>query len=234
MNDAEQLQDDLTTWLLGNPKTAMIPFSVYKKGDIASITEEDFAGWAQREGADPSIIGAACLVLPPKLRIKSKNMPGPQFTLTLDVRTYVDPAVNNTGLSALDIATANAAWCHDTLINRYQRLICAEDAITPFVAPGFDSYDTHFEMQMPQDYLGQTAQPTISISETGLVTLACADNQALIYYRIGGIPQPGLAAHKYTAPFQAQAGELIRLTALNLSLMPSVILTAAVELNTEN
>jgi hypothetical protein len=232
MNDAEQLQDDLTTWLLGNPKTRDIPFTSYKKETIESVNAEDFAGWAQRPGADPSIIGGACLVLPPKLRIKSKNMPGPQFTLTIDVRTFVDPKVSNTGLSALDIATANAAWTHDTLVNRYNRLFCPEDAVTPFFLPGFDAYDTHFEMEMPQDYLGQTAQPVIAVDgATGLVTITCSDAVAAIYYKVGGgIPQPGLEADTYTAPVQAQDGAVIRVTAWNTALMPSVILTATVEL----
>ena len=151
--------------------------------------------------------------------------------MELTIRTFEDPKVNNTGLSAEDVALANLHWFADGLIIAGLITIYPDikgAALKPnYDYPGFLVYDTVLRGKLPQDFLGRTTQPTIADNNTGNVTLACADNLAAIYYTLdGSMPQPGDTSGSgstqlYSAPFNVTSGTVIRCLAWNLAILPS-------------
>lgn len=231
MNPLHQLQEDAVAYLLGNPETAVVGYESYRKQTIESAVKEDLAGWTVRV---PGKIGVYCLVLMPSFRVVDRNVPGVQGNVELIIRTFEDPKVNNTGLSAESVAMSNLRWFGDGLLIRGLELEIVPDdkgeALKPnYGWPGFLVYETTLTAYMPQDYIGRTVMPTIADDNAGNVTLACTDPAALIYYTIGGaMPQPGDQSGKsntlvYAAPFQVERGAIIRCLAYNPAMLPSFV-----------
>ena len=106
------------------------------------------------------------------------------------------PKINNTNLSAEDVALANLRWFGDGLVIAGLLAIYPSTngpALKPnYDYPGFLVYDTVLRGQLPQDFPGRTPQPDIINNDAGNVTLTCSDGAAGIYYTIdGSMPQPG-------------------------------------------
>jgi hypothetical protein len=228
MNPLQQLQEDAVAYLLGNPATAAIGYESFRKQAIDSVVKQSLAGWTVRV---PGKIGVCCLVLMPSFFAEDPNVPGVQGSVELTIRTFEDPKVNNTGLSAEDVALANLRWFGDGLV------IAGLTAIYPsgkgpvlkpnYDYPGFLVYDTVLRGQLPQDFLGRTTQPTIADDNAGNVTLACSDGSAAIYYTLDGtMSQPGDTSASgstklYSAPFNVPSGTVIRCLAWNPAILPS-------------
>lgn len=232
MNPLRQLQEDAVAYLLGNPETAVVGFESFRKQAIESAVKEAIGGWTVRV---PGKIGVYCLVLMPSFRVVDRNVPGVQGNVSLIVRTFEDPKINNTGLDAETVAMSNLRWFGDGLLIHGLELEIVpddkEDALKPnYSYPGFLVYDTTLTAYMPQDYLGRTIMPTIADDNVGNVTLACTDPNAVIYYSLGGtMPQPGdntnASGHTlvYAAPFQVPRGMIVRCLAYNPAMLPSYV-----------
>src|SRR5437868_1689961 len=100
MNPLQQLQEDAVAYLLGNPATAVVGYDNFRKQAIESVVKDTLAGWAVRV---PGKIGVNCLVLMPSFFSEDPNVPGVQGSVELIIRTFEDPKVNNTNLSAEDV-----------------------------------------------------------------------------------------------------------------------------------
>jgi hypothetical protein len=225
MNPLQQLQEDAVGYLLGNPDTAAVGYETFRKQAVDSAVREAIAAWTVRQ---PKMIGVYCLVLMPSFFAEDPNVPGVQGSVELTIRTFEDPKINNTGLSAEDVALANLTWFGDGLIIAGLTDIYPNDkgpALRPnYDYPGFLVYDTVLRGKLPQDYPGRTAPPTIDDDGAGTVTLACSDEAASIYYSIDGkMPTPGDATRKYTDPFIVPDGTVVRCLAWNPDLLPSFV-----------
>ena len=220
--------------LLGNPKTAVVPFSLLRTLVIQSVTDEALAAWKVRV---PGKIGLACLVLMPSARLKDPNVPGPQFQVELTVRTFESPAVNNTGAHCEGVAIENYRWLAGLLIEDLTELYGEdnEEAIRPnHDYPGLLVYDSVFRGYLPQDYIGRTPAPVITVAPGDQVAIACADPAAHIYYSTDrSMPMPsvesiaaGNPTGLYTVPFASAVGMIIRAIAWDPSMLPSHVAKA--------
>jgi hypothetical protein len=228
MNPLQQLQEDAVAYLLGNPATAVVGYDSFRQQAIDSAVKEALAGWSVRS---PGKIGVNCVVLMPSFFAEDPNVPGVQGSVELTIRTFEDPKINNTGLSAEDVALQNLYWFGDGLIIAGLIAIYPDNkgpALKPnYDYPGFLVYDTVIRGKLPQDYPGRTAQPTIVDDNAGNVTLACSDDAAGIYFTLNGtMPQPGdqsgsSSTQLYGAPFNVPTGTVIRCLAWNPTILPS-------------
>jgi hypothetical protein len=229
MNDPlKQLQEDAVNFLLGNPATASVPYTSFRRQVIQAQAAAAQAAWKARQAG---VAGVACLVLMPKARLRFPNVPGPQFEVELTVRTFEDPKVNNSGLSAESVAVANYRWLDGLLVEDLTELYGdeQEDAVKPnYDYPGFLVYDSVLKGALPQDYAGRTAPPSITDDDAGNVTLACEDGSAVIYYTLdGSLPTPGAPADgnpstkRYSGPFAATTGVTVRAIAWDPAMIPS-------------
>jgi hypothetical protein len=235
MNPLHQLQQDAVTYLLGNPATASVGYESFRQQAIDGAVKQALAGWSVRV---PGKTGIYCLVLMPSFFVENPNVPGVQGSVELTIRTFEDPKINNTGLTAEDVALANLRWFGDGLVIAGLLAIypgTKGPALKPnYDYPGFLVYDTVLRGQLPQDYLGRTAAPTISNDSMGNVTLADTDGAATIFYTTdGSMPQPGdasgaAATKVYSAPFLAPNGTNIRALAWNPSILPSDVEQASI------
>src|SRR5438270_13162200 len=100
MNPLQQLQEDAVAYLLGNPATAVVGYDSFRKQAVESAVKDALAGWTVRVAGR---IGVNCLVLMPSFFAEDPNVPGVQGSVEMVVRTFEDPKVNNTGLSAEDV-----------------------------------------------------------------------------------------------------------------------------------
>jgi Chitobiase/beta-hexosaminidase C-terminal domain len=234
MNPLQQLQEDAVNYLLGNPATAAVGYESFRQQAIDSAVRQAIAGWSVRV---PGKTGVYCLVLMPSFFVEDPNVPGIQGTVELTIRTFEDPKINNTDLSAEDVALANLRWFGDGLVIAGLLAIYPKTngpALKPnYDYPGFLVYDTVLRGQLPQDFLGRTLQPTIN-NDVGSVTLMCSDGAAGIYYTVdGSMPQPGDTSGAgsttvYTAPFTVSNGTIVRCLAWNTTILPSDVDQATV------
>ena len=227
MNPLQQLQEDAVNYLLGNPATAAVGYESFRQQAIDSAVKRALAGWSVRV---PGQTGVYCLVLMPGFFVEDPNVPGVQGSVELTIRTFEDPKINNTNLSAEDVALANLRWFGDGLVIAGLLAIYPSTrgpALKPnYDFPGFLVYDTVLRGQLPQDFPGRTTQPTIA-NVSGNVTLACADGAAGIYYTLdGSMPQPGDtsaagATKVYSTTFTVASGTAVRALAWNPAILPS-------------
>jgi hypothetical protein len=223
-----RLQEDAVNFLLGNPATVAVPYASFRRQVITAKATEAQAAWRVRQ---TGLVGLACLVLMPCARLRYPNLPGPQFEIELTIRTFEDPKVNNTGLSAESVAVANYRWLDGLLVEDLTELYGDEkdNAVRPnYDYPGFLVYDSVLKGALPQDFIGRTPPPAIQDDDHGHVTLTCADPAAAIYYSTNGsLPTPGAppdgnaATNRYTVPFAVQSGAIVRALAWNPALCPS-------------
>jgi hypothetical protein len=235
MNPLQQLQEDAVNYLLGNPATAAVGYESFRQQTIDGAVKQALAGWSIRLAGKT---GVYCLVLMPSFFVEDPNVPGVQGSVELTIRTFEDPKINNTELTAEDVALANLRWFGDGLVIAGLLAIYASTkgpALKPnYDYPGFLVYDTVLRGQLPQDYPGRTAQPTISSDSDGNVTVGCSDGAAGIYYTLdGSMPQPGDSTGAgstkvYTAPFTAATGTVVRCVAWNTAILPSDVDQAAI------
>lgn len=228
MNPLQQLQEDAVTYLLGNPATSMIGYESFRQQSIDSAMRQAIAGWTVRV---PGKVGVYCLVLMPSFFAEDPNVPGVQGLMELTIRTFEDPKINNTGLSAEDVALANLAWFGDGLVIAGLLAVYPSTkgpALKPnYDFPGFLVYDTVLQGKLPQDFPGRTVQPTIADDDAGNVTLACADGAATIYYTLDRtMPQPGdtsgsASTKVYSGSFNVPSGTVIRCLGWNPAILPS-------------
>lgn len=228
MNPLQQLQEDAVNYLLGNPTTAAVGYESFREQAIDGAVRQALAGWSIRESGKT---GVYCLVLMPSFFVEDLNVPGVQGSIELTIRTFEDPKINNTNLSAEDVALANLRWFGDGLVIAGLLTIYPSTkgpALRPnYDYPGFLVYDTVLRGQLPQNYPGRTTSPSINNDIDGNVTLSCSDGAATIYYTLdGSMPQPGDASGSsstkvYTTPFNITTGTTVRCLAWNTSILPS-------------
>ncbi len=228
MNPLQQLQEDAVNYLLGNPATAAVGYESFRQQAIDGAVKQALAGWSVRM---PGKTGVYCLVLMPSFFVEDPNVPGVQGAVELTIRTFEDPKINNTDLSAEDVALANLRWFGDGLVIAGLLAIYPNtngSALKPnYDYPGFLVYDTVLRGQLPQDYPGRTSQPSITNDNAGSVTLTCSEGAAGIYYTLdGSMPQPGDTSgtgstQLYTAPFTVSSGTVVRCLAWNSAILPS-------------
>jgi hypothetical protein len=235
MNPLQQLQEDAVNYLLGNPATASVGYESFRQQAIDGAVRQALAGWSVRVAGKT---GVYCLALMPSFFVEDPNVPGVQGAVELTIRTFEDPKINNTDLSAEDVALANLRWFGDGLVIAGLLAIYPSTngpALKPnYDYPGFLVYDTVLRGRLPQDYSGRTPQPTVSNDIDGNVTLNCSDGAAGIYYTLdGSMPQPGDTSGSgstkvYTAPFDVASGTVIRCLAWNAAILPSDVDQAAI------
>jgi len=228
MNPLQQLQQDAVNYLLGNPATATVGYESFRQQAIDGAVRQALAGWSIRV---PGKTGVYCLVLMPSFFAEDPNVPGVQGSVELTIRTFEDPKINNTNLTAEDVALANLRWFGDGLVIAGLLAIYPSTrgpALKPnYDYPGFLVYDSVLRGQLPQDYLGRTPQPAISNDSEGNVTLSCSDGAAGIFYTLDGtMPQPGDTSgagstKAYAAPFNVARGTVARCVAWNTAILPS-------------
>lgn len=228
MNPLQQLQEDATAYLLGNPATAVVSYASFRQQAIESAVNNAVAGWNVRVAGK---VGVACLVLMPKFYAADVNVPGVQGQVELTIRTIEDPKVNNTGLSAEDVALQNMRWFGDGLIIAGLLEIYPDTkgpALKPnYDYPGFLVYDTVLRGYMPQDYGGRTPTPTVTDDDAGNVVLACPDEGAKIFYTVDAkMPTPGDESNSgstkvYSDTINVPSGTVIRCLAWNPDKLPS-------------
>jgi hypothetical protein len=226
MNDLAQLQADLARYLLGNPETAAVPFTEFRKMVVESAADEAAAAWKIR--VDGSV-GVAALVLPPSVRTKYSNVPGPQYSVEIMVRIFEDPKVNNTGLTSEDVGLSVLRWVDGLVIEDLTELYgdTDQEALRPNSDyEGFLVHDVVFVGELPQDMLARTTAPGITEAD-GVVTLTCIDAGAEIYYTVTAAgddltgPEIGNAEQLYSAPFTVAVGDVVRVQALATGKLPS-------------
>jgi hypothetical protein len=230
-NPLLQLQDDVTTYLLGNPTTAAVSYSSFRKQVIEATVDEALAAWKVRV---PGKIGVTGLIMMPKARNQDPNVPGPQLQLEITIRTFEDPKVNNTTYSAEDVAIENLRWLDGLLIGNVTQLYAPhdEDAVKPnYDYPGFLVYDTVLKGACPQDYLGRTPTPVLVDNGDQTFTITCADPAAVVFYRVDGeMPMLGSQDQQYDgSAIPAVMGNVICYQAWNPLLLPSDVPRAIVE-----
>ena len=237
MNPLQQLQEDCQALLLGNPDTNVVPFSIYRKQLIQSVQDEALAAWKVRV---PGKVGLACLVMMPSLRVVTPEVPGPQYEVSILIRTFHDPRVNNTDLSAEDVGMLNLRWLDGQIIEGITQLHgdTRGEALKPnYDYPGLLTYDSTLTGPLPQDIAGRTAAPEIADDNEGNVTLTCADSGAQIYFTIdGSAPMPpandseqgASTVRLYAAPFGVPSGLVVKCLAWNRALLPSHIASGTV------
>lgn len=228
MNPLQQLQEDAVAYLLGNPATACVGYNSFRKQAIDCVAKEALAGWSMRV---PGKIGVSCLVMMPSFFAQDPNVPGVQGAVELVIRTLEDPKINNTGLSAEDVALANLNWFGDGLVIAGLLAIYPRTqgpALKPnYDYPGFLVYDTVLRGQLSQNFPGRTVQPSITDDNAGNVTLSCSDEAAAIYYTLDGtMPSPGNTIEAgstklYSTPFNVANGTVIRCLGWNPAILPS-------------
>jgi Chitobiase/beta-hexosaminidase C-terminal domain len=236
MNPLQQLQEDCVAMLLGNPATASVPFQTFRSMAIDSAVKDSLAAWAVRATGQ---VGVSCLVLMPTIESEYPNVPGPQGVIEIVLRTFEDPKVNNTGLTAEDVALANLAWMDGLIIEDLTQLYPGQKgpSLKPnYDYPGFLVYDTVLAGKLPQNAVSRTVDPSITDDGAGNVTLACGDSAAGIFYTLdGSCPQPGSTAASsptlpYTSPILVISGTVIRFVAWNPALLPSHVNKATVKI----
>jgi len=235
MNPLQQLQEDAVNYLLGNPVTAAVGYESFRQQAIDGAARQALAGWSIRVAGKT---GVYCLALMPSFFVEDPDVPGIQGSVELTIRTFEDPKINNTDLSAEDVALANLRWFGDGLVIAELLAIYPNTkgpALKPnYDYPGFLVYDTVLRGQLPQDYSGRTPQPTISNDSDGNVTLSCSDGAAGIYYTLdGSMPQPGDTSGTgstkvYIASFNVASGTVVRCLAWNAAILPSDVDQAAI------
>jgi hypothetical protein len=235
MNPLQQLQEDAVNYLLGNPATAAVGYESFRHQAIDGAVKQAFAGWSVRM---PGKTGVYCLVLMPSFFVEDPNVPGVQGSVELTIRTFEDPKINNTNLSAEDVALANLRWFGDGLVIAGLLAIYPSArgaALKPnYDYPGFLVYDTVLRGQLPQDYPGRTVQPTITNDDADNVTLSCSDDDAGIYYTLdGSMPQPGDTSatgstYVYASPFPVTTNTVVRCLAWNPAILPSDVNQATI------
>lgn len=237
MNQLQQLQEDVTTLLLGNPDTAVVPYTSFRKHVIELTADAAASAWKVRvEGK----IGVTCLVLMPSLRVVTPEVPGPQYNVSIVVRTLHDPKVCNNGLDAESVAMANLRWLDGQIIEGVTQLHgdTQGDALKAnYNYPGFLVYDSTLVGPLPQDIAGRTAVPDLADDNQGNVTLSCADPAAVIYYTLdGSAPMPpanaselaGSTVLTYVQPFAVPSGTVVKCLAWNRALLPSHLASGTV------
>jgi hypothetical protein len=228
MNPLQQLQQDAVNYLLGNPATLAVGYESFRQQAIDGAVKQALAGWSVRVAGES---GVYCLVLMPSFFVEDPNVPGVQGAVELTIRTFEDPKINNTNLTAEDVALANLRWFGDGLVIAGLLAIFPSTrgpALKPnYDYPGFLVYDTVLRGQLPQDFPGRTTQPIIASDNAGNVTLACGDVAAAIFYTLdGSMPQPGDttgagATKVYAASFTVASGTVVRCLAWNPAVLPS-------------
>ena len=222
-------------YLLGNPATLAVGYESFRQQAIDGAVRQALAGWSVRV---PGKSGVYCLVLMPGFFVEDPDVPGVQGAVELTLRTFEDPKINNTNLTAEDVALANLRWFGEGLVIAGLLAIYPSTrgaALKPnYDYPGFLVYDTVLRGQLPQDYPGRTAQPSIAGDNAGNVTLASGDGAAGIFYTLdGSMPQPGDtsgagATQVYAAPFTVASGTVVRCLAWNAAILPSDVNQAAI------
>jgi hypothetical protein len=227
-DDLWPLQQAVAAFVMGNPSTNVVPFSIYRKLLIQSVQDEAQAAWKVRV---PGKIGIAALVMQPSLRIVDVEVPGPQYEVVVVIRIFADPRVNNTGLQALGVGMATLRWLDGHIFEGMTEVHgdTKQDALRPnYDYAGLEVYDLQIKGPLPQDYLGQTQAPSITADNAGNVMLACGDAGATIYFTMDGSePMPpanageATTAQVYSGPFAVASGTVVRVIAWNKVNLPS-------------
>jgi hypothetical protein len=234
-DDLWPFQEAVTSLLLGNPATKVVPFTAYRKLLIESTQDEALAAWKVRV---PGKVGIACLIMMPSLRIVEPEVPGPQYEIVQVIRTFNDPRVNKTGLTAEGVAMCNLRWLDGHLFEGITELHgdSKGEALKPnYDYPGLLAYDSTVSGPLPQDYLGRCGAPTIAADGAGVVTLSGAEEGAAIYYTVDGRePMPPANANEattaalYQGPFPAANGAVVKAMAWDQVKLPSHTIQAVV------
>ena len=168
--------------------------------------------------------GLCCIVEMPLLGTKQQELPGPYLSLKCTVRVQenvmINMGPNGTQIPCEDAAIAVAQVLHLWTPGGVSGIVrCAPETIAPNQQfEGKVTYDVQVESELDLQCQPKTAQPFIT-NAAGTLSITCADPGAAIYYTTdGSAPWPGNATYpvtalRYTEPFTAAAGSLIRAAA---------------------
>lgn len=170
--------------------------------------------------------GLALIVLPPRLKLASPNIPGPRMVATHTLQVVENPLVNRAdggaGLLWEEVVERLLQLLHQYTPTGTANLIAAAEAVEDLPGEMLDQGLLGAQVTVTHDHnllpLAKVATPTITVA--GTVTLACATSGAAIYYTINGtFPYVGnTAAALYAAPFaKPTAGLTVRAAAFKAS-----------------
>jgi len=179
--------------------------------------------------------GLCATILMPLLTTQKPDLPGPYLHIRCAVRVQENVMVNmgagGTQIPCEDAAIAVAQTLHLWTPGGTAGILRAgADTITPDTSTaGRVTYDVLVESELDLDCSPKEAQPFISMTD-GMVSIACSDSDAAIYYTTdGSMPWAGngnypTAAVVYNGAFAAPAaGTLIRAAAFNAAMLGSDI-----------
>jgi hypothetical protein len=181
--------------------------------------------------------GLGLVVLPPRLRVSSPNIPGPRtaavHTIQIIENTLVNRATGGTGVLWEEAMELVLQTLHQWTVTGSVCLTAETDAVEDLPSELLQRGLNGCQVNVTHDHhlavLSKVSTPTITIAST--VTLSCATGSASIYYTIDGtFPYVGnTAATLYAAPFaKPTAGLTVRAAAFKTSLAGSDVAEAVV------
>lgn len=230
MNPLQLLQNDVVNYALGNPETALMPVTAFRKMVVESVQDEAAAAWQVRVDGK---VGVAALVLMPAVTSKYGNVPGPQYETELTIRVFEDPTANNTGLSGEDAALSLLRWLDGLIIEGLTELYPSVKgpALRPnYDFPGFLVHDVVLEGELPQEMVGRTIAPEFAEAE-GLLSLSCPEAGAEIFFTTDGTaPVPGVLGQLYVEPIPVANGDVVRAVSWLATKLPSHVARGTIKI----
>jgi hypothetical protein len=219
----ENLQSDATAKLNSEEYFSTISVVSVRKLQIASEIAQKLPHLTTKGGKT----GCGVLVGMPTIDVVDPNAPGPQLMVRLPFRVQENPTINlgatGTGKSAEEVAMQILRTLHPLAIEGVTILFGDKGAITPNTEfPGLVTYDVFLAGRFSQDGLSKVQTPDIS-SPAQTVTLTNNTAGASIYYTTDdSFPGAGNpAAQPYGAPFDVEAGTIIRWAAYKTGMIGS-------------
>lgn len=179
--------------------------------------------------------GCGVIVEKPEFQVGHPNLPGPEGDIVLTCLVLEDRITNSgpvtgTQRPADQVSQRLMEVLHGYQMEGFGQLFC--DANAMLAATDFEplvGYRCAFRLRMPRGQTARVEQPTIS-EESLSVTLACATEEAMIYFTTdGSFPGPSNpGATLYAGPFDVEEGDVINAAAFKAGLAPSHVIQATV------
>jgi hypothetical protein len=195
------------------------PVIALRELSVATEIESALACTTAKNGKS----GTSLMVLMAQLSVETPNAPGPVTRGRITVRALENPKLNNSGITAEEIALKCLDLFHVWLPGYLGGCLVAEkNAVQPSLAfaPRL-AYDITFSFPLALAQTQRPVAPRLSYA-TGLMTMTCATAGAEIRYTTDGdLPVPDSAL--YAAPVAVDAGTRVRACAYKTDMAGSSV-----------